>query len=371
MDATFSRIALLMVLLTSMGASARSRNFLVEAPTQQLAQQVAQTAEQFRRDLAIEWLGQELRNWGQPCPITVHTGPNMGAGGVTSFVFDEGEVFGWQMTVQGSPERILDSVLPHEITHTIFATHFRKPVPRWADEGGCTTVEHASEIAKQQQMLTEFLHTGRGIPFSKMFKMKEYPRDILPLYAQGYSLSQFLILQGGRQKFVKFLETGMNGGNWPQALAEHYGIADLGTLQETWVAWVREGGPTRTLPGRDEGRTLLASNSTTKRNRPEPNLIYRGQVDEGASDRTLAIASAAAPKANSKQAEVHSDANASWKSDSTNASQVAPMADPFAVRNSEPNAEPAAYLATRPQPAQPPRQIILEWSKGDGGTITR
>ena len=37
--------------------------------------------------------------------------------------------------------RILDSVLPHEITHTIFATHFGQPLPRWADEGACTTVD--------------------------------------------------------------------------------------------------------------------------------------------------------------------------------------------------------------------------------------
>ncbi len=70
---------------------------------------------------------------------------------------------------------MLDSVLPHEVTHTIFASHFRRPLPRWADEGACTTVEHPSERTKQQQMLIEFLHTNRGIPFHPMFAMKEYP----------------------------------------------------------------------------------------------------------------------------------------------------------------------------------------------------
>ena len=61
------------------------------------------------------------------------------------------------MSIQGSRQRILDSVLPHEVTHTIFASHFRQPLPRWADEGACTTVEHASERAKQEKMLIEFL----------------------------------------------------------------------------------------------------------------------------------------------------------------------------------------------------------------------
>ena len=61
------------------------------------------------------------------------------------------------MHIQGSRERILDSVLPHEITHTIFATHFGRPLPRWADEGACTTVEHVSEKAKQDNFLIQFL----------------------------------------------------------------------------------------------------------------------------------------------------------------------------------------------------------------------
>ena len=69
------------------------------------------------------------------------------------------------MNVQGSLERILDSVLPHEITHTIFATHFGRPLPRWADEGACTTVEHSTERRKQEQLLIQFLTSNRGIAF--------------------------------------------------------------------------------------------------------------------------------------------------------------------------------------------------------------
>ncbi len=33
------------------------------------------------------------------------------------------------MEVIGTPERILDSVLPHEVTHTILATYFGRPLP--------------------------------------------------------------------------------------------------------------------------------------------------------------------------------------------------------------------------------------------------
>lgn len=115
-------------------AGYRTANFVVEAPSPQLAQKIGDAAEQYRHDLAIEWIGQPLPRWSQPCPITAEVAPTLGAGGATSFVFDRGEVFNWTMTIQGSEERILDSVLPHEVTHTIFASHFRQPLPRWADE---------------------------------------------------------------------------------------------------------------------------------------------------------------------------------------------------------------------------------------------
>ena len=121
-------------------AGYRTANFVVEAPTDDQARRIGEAAEQYRHTLAVEWTGAPLPRWSRPCPITAQVAPHLGAGGATSFVFDKGEVFNWTMTIQGSEERILDSVLPHEITHTIFASYFRQPLPRWADEGACTTV---------------------------------------------------------------------------------------------------------------------------------------------------------------------------------------------------------------------------------------
>ncbi|HEX4148174.1 MAG TPA: hypothetical protein VHY20_04265, partial [Pirellulales bacterium] len=243
MEARIARAAVLVAALASMAAGHRTPNFVVEAPTPDIAQQVGDQAEKFRKDLAVEWLGKPMPNWSQPCPITVQVGDHLGAGGATSFVFNQGEVFGWQMNIQGPLDRVLDSVLPHEVTHTIFASHFRRPLPRWADEGGCTTVEHDSERMKQQKMLIAFLRTGRGIAFSQMFAMKEYPRDILPLYAQGHSLASFLMSQGGKQKFLNYLSEGMENDDWVAVTGRYYGFSSLGVLQTTRLDWVRRGSP--------------------------------------------------------------------------------------------------------------------------------
>ena len=260
MEARARCLILLIALLPALGASARTRNFIVTAPTQALADEIAQAAETFRRDLAYEWLERELPPWHRPCPLVAKVNPQLGAGGRTSFMFEQRVPYGWDMEVQGSRERILDSVLPHEITHTIFATHFGRPLPRWADEGACTTVEHHQERRKQEEWLIRFLKTERGIPFNKMFAMTEYPGDILPLYSQGYSVARYLIAQGGKPKFVQFVGRGMDTGNWTFAVQQFYGYRTLGELQLTWVEWVKQGSPP--VSPNSSSPALLASTGT-------------------------------------------------------------------------------------------------------------
>jgi len=262
----------------SLAASSRTQNFIIEAPTPELADKIGKAAEHYRRELAIDWIGSPMPNWSRPCPIRVEVSPGLGAGGATSFVFDKvngkDEVFGWDMKIQGSEERVLDSVLPHEITHTIFASYFRRPLPRWADEGACTTVEHQSERNKTQQMLIQFLRSGHGIAFHEMFAMKEYPADVLPLYAQGYSLARFLIEQGGRQKFIDFVGQGMKSDNWSADIKEHYGIENLADLQNRWLDWVKQGSPS--IAAKPE--ELIAAGDRFARGINDP--VFRAQSDD-------------------------------------------------------------------------------------------
>ena len=136
-------------------ASQRTQNFIIQAPTPQLAQAVAEAAERYRRDLAMHWLGKALASLASTMPDSRRCRTTFAAQGVTTY--NPAPVRDFQMEVIGTPQRILDSVLPHEITHTILATYFGRPLPRWADEGICTTVEHAAERKKHEAKLQEFL----------------------------------------------------------------------------------------------------------------------------------------------------------------------------------------------------------------------
>jgi hypothetical protein len=359
MEAHLFRAAILAGVILSLGASHRTENFIVDAPTPELAAEFGQAAEKFRKELAIEWLGRELPRWREPCPISTTVGPEVGAGGATQFMFDRDRngqpvVFGWTMSVQGSRERILDSVLPHEVTHTIFATHFKRPLPRWADEGGSTTVEHVTERAKQHAMLITFLKTSRGIPFDQMFAMREYPRDIMPLYAQGYATARFLIAQGGKREFVKFIGSGFEREDWAGAIKKHYGYEDLAALQTAWLGWIREGGP-NTVPAKFSGRPAN-SNVVLASNTESPSQT--APAHEATATPVNALASAA-PATHSKSAKSAAPGNGWYaRASRGEVSYNAPSGQKPTTLTS--------HEATHPQPVEPARQVILEWNRAPG-----
>ena len=75
----------------SRARSFRSANFTVEAPTREVAQRVAERAEECRTAIAKAWLGHELPAWSTPCPVRVRLTAGE-AGGLTSFGFHQGRV---------------------------------------------------------------------------------------------------------------------------------------------------------------------------------------------------------------------------------------------------------------------------------------
>lgn len=276
MDAFF-RGFLLIGALSSLGAGFRTPNFIIQAPTAEFAQQVGEAAEVYRRELAIEWLGAPLPgNWKNPCPITVVPG-NMGAGGKTTFNFHGGEVYGWKMEVKGSEQRILDSVLPHEINHTIFASYFRRPLPRWADEGAASLIEHESERNQLRHIHSRVMGTSRRIPLKTLLDIKQYPQEqqeILTLYAEGHSLADFLIQRRGKPEYIRLMSTAYEQ-DWETALKTIYGVKSLSALESEWDSWVMAGSPSLNIPKGSQ----LASRDKASDNEPK----IRAQSPEGDS----------------------------------------------------------------------------------------
>jgi hypothetical protein len=235
--------------LASLGAQTRTQNFVVEAPTQAIAERAGQWAEYYRKQKAQEWLGREMAPWPQPCPLRLTVTMN-GSGGATSFIFDQGRILERNMHIEGSLDRLIASVLPHEVTHTVFAEHFRQPVPRWADEGGSVLSEDDLERRRHDQLVRDILRSGRQMRLRTLFNLKDYPRDVMVLYAEGYSVTSYLVGLKGRGAFLGFVAHGMRG-DWDGAARAYYGFNGVEQLEGAWLQHLRNPQP--------QGDGMLAS----------------------------------------------------------------------------------------------------------------
>jgi hypothetical protein len=267
------------------GATYSTQNFAVDAPTAEIARQIGERAEHFRREKALQWIGREMPAWGQRCPVKV-TVTMGGAGGATSFAFDNGQILHQQMHIEGSLERLLNSVLPHEVTHTVFAYHFRCPVPRWADEGGAVFSEDDLERDRHDQMVRQILNSGRAIPLRRLLVLKDYPSEVMALYAEGFSVTSYLIGKSNRPAFLNFVADGMRSG-WDAALQRHYQIKNIEELEQSWLTHLRntKKQPTQLASGNGSGDRprQLATRQTIPPVQPfdeVPRAVVRGVSSE-------------------------------------------------------------------------------------------
>jgi hypothetical protein len=264
-------------------AQVRTQNFIVNAPDQQTAQTFAQQAEQYRKQKALEWLGEEMPPWPRPCPLTVK--PTMGgAGGATKFNYDfRGNYEVLSMDIEGEYTKMLHSVLPHEVTHTVFAHHFRYPVPRWADEGGSVLSENDAERAHHDKLVRGYLNNRQGIQLRRLFTLKEYGEipDVMVLYAQGFSVSNYLVSLGGRQAFLGFVQMGLQG-KWDQGAQTYYHMNSVEQIEQGWLQNLRDtkNGGTMMVQGKPQGNLVVRQTVPPA----QPQLDPAGPVARGQSD---------------------------------------------------------------------------------------
>ena len=139
------------------------------------------------------------------------------------------------------------------------------------------------------------LNQGRGIPLRHLFALEEYPRDMHVLYAQGYSVVQFLVDQGGRAKFLDFVDVGMKRGNhnWEQAVSA-YGFASTDELQAAWIDHLKNPKGRLIAANTPKDRPTAVVTSATKETRTsatgrvpvlEPPVVARGATSD--RDRPL------------------------------------------------------------------------------------
>ncbi len=218
----------------------RTANFVVSGTTRRIARRFADRAEKHRKELAKAWLGKELPDWAAPCRVDLQlTGGRLG--GVSTFDFSNTSS-AWspvRITLSGPADAILSNSLPHEVTHTMLADHFRRPLPRRADGGTAILCEGDAVQRRFDRVAREMGVRWELFPISYLFALREYPPRIDVFYAEGYSITRFLVARKDRPTLLTFLQIGMNG-DWDSAAKTCYGFNSLQEMQQAWLETLRE-----------------------------------------------------------------------------------------------------------------------------------
>jgi hypothetical protein len=219
-------------------ATAQSKNFVVtvEPANADLAKRIADQAERLRTDLATLWFGQPLADWQDPVPIHVQLRPF----GAVSAAGPDKKTGKLSANIRGKADSILRTILPHELTHLIFAGFFADKEPPWAAEGIAVMAEPQEDIQRHDKITATQLAANTSLPFTKFFNMKnpvqEGDDDPNAFYAQSYSVVSFLVEKGGRPKLLQFIRDGMANG-WDKAAQDNYGFKSVDELDQAWRAW--------------------------------------------------------------------------------------------------------------------------------------
>ncbi len=211
-------------------------NFTVLAPSQALADAVANRAEAFRKQSALEWLGKELPDRKGRSLITVDITSEKDEG--LTWPIDSPERTLHQIWLTTSTERALGTTLHHEVIHTVLDSHFYpESLPAWASEGIASQADDNGRKENQRQILVRWWQTGHWPGLRSLFEAAGIGHDNLGRYAAASSVTEFLVARGGKTRVVEFAGNGPKRG-WDQAASDYYGVHDMAELQTAWQNWV-------------------------------------------------------------------------------------------------------------------------------------
>ncbi len=216
---------------------AGGKNFTVIAPRgDHLADKILARAEELRRAIALEWLGEELPDGKGRTHITVELSKDKDEG--LTWLCGQGRAVrgDHRMWLTTTPERAVGSTLEHEVTHVVLAVRFPQGMPAWANEGIASLADDEARQRIRGDLRAEWARSGQWPSLEKVLYQRKLDPSDQSGYAASVSLTEYLLTKGDRRAVIAFVELAATDG-WDAALGKSYGISGIAELQRQWQAW--------------------------------------------------------------------------------------------------------------------------------------
>jgi hypothetical protein len=213
-----------------------TESMLSRTASQEFAEAVLTQAEQYRKQIALEWFGEELP---------------LGVGRTTinvTFSADKDDAGAWvknnpnqklnTIYLHTSAENALGATLAHEIAHIVLATEFPAPqrLPAWLEEGIASRYDGQQRRQTRDSMMRWF-RKGHWPRVEPVLDANNIGAKDTESYTVAVTLTEMLLDRGGNKKLLEFGET-INRVGWARAVEQHYQIRDVEELQRLWQSWV-------------------------------------------------------------------------------------------------------------------------------------
>ena len=228
--------------------SVSGKNFVVTAVGKSFSKAILAKADEFRREIALAWFGQELPQGKHVALIHVTLAEDKDKdegltrlGGLAKGLRGDHRI--WLETTR---ELALSSTLAHEIAHVVLDARFPAGMPPWAREGTGSLLDDQERVATRQTILAQSAQSGQWPSLARLLGAAKIPSADQVSYAAAVSVTEFLLSRDDHAKFLDFVDNGSQVG-WDKALNQFYGIDGTAELQKQWQDWVRRGLPSRNV----------------------------------------------------------------------------------------------------------------------------
>lgn len=209
-----------------------------------LAETVAKTAENSRREIFERWSGPASGSWELKCEITIHpiaeayaraTGRPAASTGVANVHLTNGRASERRIDLRADDPALVSNALPRELTHIVLADLFPdNPPPKWAEEGMAVLAGTSEEAGRYTNTLRRCARDGEWINLNQLLELKDYPAEkITGFYCESVALTQYLVHAHGEKNFTIFLRDCHRYGT-AQALKRQYNVDSPQALEGVW-----------------------------------------------------------------------------------------------------------------------------------------